>query len=108
MRNSLLGWCKSRLLTAGLLAITGAAGLWLWQALGDSIQMLALGSALLVLATVMICWQARVRDASRLRNALNAYAEREIARQGGRRLLHTIAAPSSSQPPVPSATRILA
>jgi hypothetical protein len=71
----------------GLLAVAGAAGLWLWQAHGANVP---LGPAvgLLALTVVLgVVWLYRVRAARRLFAALDAYAERELAR--AERRLHT-------------------
>jgi hypothetical protein len=71
---SSLGW------TSAFFGAGGAAGLWYWLAQGDRLQM-ALAVAGLALAAVLgIVWQVRARSASRFQAALDAFAEREIAR----------------------------
>ena len=94
MWNSLMRLCKSRLVTAALLVLSGAGGLWLWLAHGDSAFMLVLGAALLGLTAVAaVLWQARAREDGRLRSALDAYVEREIARHGRRHARQRMPAP---------------
>jgi hypothetical protein len=69
-----------------LLAVDGAAGLWMWQTRGTFVP---LWSAVVLLATAAVlgaAWLYRVRASRRLSAALNAYAEQELAR--ARRRLH--------------------
>jgi hypothetical protein len=64
----------------GLLAAAGVAGLWLWQthdtymSLGPAVGLLAPTAALGAV------WLYRIRAARRLFAALDAYAEKEVAR----------------------------
>jgi len=61
---------------AALLAVAGAAGLWLWQTQGAYVPL-----GLLALTAVLgAVWLYRVRAARRLFAALDAYAEKEVAR----------------------------
>lgn len=63
-----------------LLAAAAAAGLGLWQTLGGHAT-LPLAVGLLVLAAALgVFWLYRVRAARRFVAALDAYAERELAR----------------------------
>jgi hypothetical protein len=61
------------------LAAAGAVGLWLWLARGDGPAPLA-AAALVVAAPLLALWQRRARAARRWSAAVNAYADREIAR----------------------------
>jgi hypothetical protein len=73
-----------------LLAAAGAAGLWLWLTHGAYVP-LGLGLGLLAAtATVALFWLHRARAARRFRAALDAYAEKELARVERRpRVSHT-------------------
>src|SRR5262245_6175000 len=64
----------------GLLAAAGAVGLWLGQA--DAVDVLLPAAvALLALAAALgVGWLYRARKARRLLAALDAYAEKEVAR----------------------------
>jgi hypothetical protein len=68
-------------LPVALLAAAGAAGLWLWLTHGASVP-LRLGLGLLALtAAVALVWIYRARRAARrFWAALDAYAEKEMAR----------------------------
>jgi hypothetical protein len=68
----LVGW------SAALLA-AGAVGLWLWLARGDGPALLA-AEALAIAVPLLAVWLWRARSARRWSAAVNAYADREIAR----------------------------
>jgi len=71
---------RSLALFAALLGAAAVVGPWLWLAPGVSVPAL-LGSAVIALTAVFaIVWLFRLRAARRLIAALDAYAEREIAR----------------------------
>jgi hypothetical protein len=75
------------LLPAVFLELGGAVGIWL----GLTQESLLLAGAVLGLTAVLgIIWLARDRSARRLQLALNAYAEREIARTEQRRTLKSL------------------
>jgi hypothetical protein len=87
-------WLRGLALAAGL----AAAGVWLWQASGDPVQVLA---ALTVALTAVVgaFWQSRVESARRVR-VLDAYVERALARERGRgpRKTPAVAKASSDKP----------
>src|SRR5262249_11404134 len=63
-----------------LLAASGAAGLWLWLTQAEYVP---LGPAVVLLALAAVfgvVWLYRVRAESRFFAALDAYAEKELAR----------------------------
>jgi outer membrane protein assembly factor BamB len=66
----------------GLAVALAAAGVWLWQASGDPVQVVG---ALTVALTALVgaFWQSRVESARRLR-VLDTYVERALARERGR------------------------
>jgi predicted membrane metal-binding protein len=67
-----------------LLAVAGAAGLWVGQADGADVP-LRLAAGLLALAAALgVVLLFRARAARRLFAALDAYAEKEVARAGRR------------------------
>lgn len=69
---------------AALLAPAGAGGLW-WGLVGGDVPGLLAVSALALLVVLAVAGLLRVRAARRWRAAMNAYAEREIARAPRRR-----------------------
>ena len=69
----LVGW------SAAFLAAAGAVGLWLWLARGDGPALLA-AEALAIAVPLLAVWWWRGRAARRWRAAVNAYADREVAR----------------------------
>jgi hypothetical protein len=78
-RPAFLTW----LATCGLAAIPAAGivgGLQLWSADGRGWLALALVAVLALTSVLGIVWQTRARGMRRLRTAMDAYAEREIAR----------------------------
>jgi hypothetical protein len=75
------------LLPVVFLELGGAAGIWL----GLMHESMLLAGAVLGLTAVLgIFWLARDRSARRLQIALNAYADREIARAEQRRALKSL------------------
>jgi hypothetical protein len=64
---------------AAFLAAAGAVGLWLWLGQADGPAPLA-AAALVVAALLLAVWRRRARAARRWSAAVNAYADREIAR----------------------------
>jgi predicted membrane metal-binding protein len=62
-----------------LLATAALAGLWLWLAGNNSVQVLLASALLAVTVTLGIVWQSRARAARRLQAVVDAYAERQIA-----------------------------
>jgi hypothetical protein len=70
-----------------LLAAAGAAGLWLWQTHGADVPRWP-AAGLLALAALGVVWLYRIRAARRLFAALDAYAEKEVAR--AERRPHTV------------------
>jgi hypothetical protein len=70
---------------AALLAAAAAMGLWLWRAHGASVLLLSAVGLLTLTVALGVYWLDRIRGARRLRSALDAYAERELARAEGRR-----------------------
>ncbi len=71
----LVGW------SVAFLAAAGAVGLWLWLARGDGPALLA-AEALVIVVPLLAVWRWRARSARRWSAAVNAYAEREMARAG--------------------------
>jgi hypothetical protein len=67
------------------LGLAGAAGCWLWLAKGDRVQGLLAATALALTVISGVIWQWYVRAGRRRQAALDAYAEREIARAFDRR-----------------------
>jgi hypothetical protein len=65
---------------AALLGLGGTTSLWLWLTLGDGVQTLMASLVLALAAGLGLVWVRRTRAARRLQAALDAYAEREIAR----------------------------
>jgi hypothetical protein len=63
-----------------VLAVGALAGAWLWQAPDDPVQVLA-ALTLALAAVVGIFWHSRAQHARRWRTALDAYAERSLARE---------------------------
>lgn len=57
-----------------------AVALWAWLAEFNRVQLLLAAAALVPAAILGVVWQSRARAARRWRNALDTYAEREIAR----------------------------
>lgn len=68
-----VGW------SVAFLAAASAVGLWLWLAQGDGPALLA-AEALVIGVPLLAVWWWRGRAARRWSAAVNAYAEREIAR----------------------------
>ena len=64
---------------AAFLAAAGAVGLWLWLARGDGPALLA-AESLAIVVPLLAVWWWRGRAARRWSAAVNAYADREIAR----------------------------
>ena len=64
----------------GLLAAAGAMGLWSGQTHGAYVPLGAAVGLLALTAALGIFWLYRLRSARRLFAALDAYAERELAR----------------------------
>ena len=71
----------------GLLAAAGAAGLWLWQTHGASLPIGLAFGLLALTAALAVIWLYRIRASRRLIAALDAYAEKEVAR--AERRLHS-------------------
>jgi hypothetical protein len=69
---------------AALLGVGGAAGLWLWRAPGNGVQVLAAAGALALAAVAGMVWLTRARAARRWKAALDAYAAQEIVRASRR------------------------
>lgn len=65
---------------AALLGAGGAAGLWLWLAQRDSVQVSLASGALALTVVLGIIWQSRARSARRFQAALDAYVARELGR----------------------------
>jgi hypothetical protein len=84
---SLVGW------SAAFVAAAGAVGLWLWLARGDGPALLA-AEALVIAVPLLAAWRWRARAARRWSAAVNAYADREIAR--ARRLAARRQAPAAA------------
>ncbi len=59
---------------------TGAVSVWAWLADSISAQVMVAAAVLILAAVFGILWQSRARAARRLRAALDAFAEREMAR----------------------------
>ena len=69
-------WLRWAVLAVG----AAVAGVWLWRAEEDPVQVLAgLGLALAVVAGAL--WQSRVQAVQRWRTALDVYADRALARE---------------------------
>jgi hypothetical protein len=67
-----------------LVTSLGTVGLWFWLMKGNDVQRLLGAAALLLTATLGTVGLSRVRVARRFIAAVNAYAEREIARERSR------------------------
>jgi hypothetical protein len=78
----------SRAWPVGLLAAAGAAGLWLWQTPGTDVPVWPAVGLLAPTAALGVVWLSRIRAARRLFAALDAYAEKEVAR--AERQPHTV------------------
>jgi hypothetical protein len=65
---------------AAFLGVGAVAAAWFWLAPGGSVPGPAATAAVAAAALVGLVWQSRARSAGRLRSALDAYAEQEIAR----------------------------
>jgi hypothetical protein len=65
---------------AVLLGTAAALGIWLWLAWGDGVQVMLAATVLTATAVLAIVWQLRARAANRLQNAVDVFAEREMAR----------------------------
>ena len=81
-----------------LTVVLTAAGVWLWRASGDPVQVLA-ASALALTAVAGAFWQSRVASARRVGRILDAYVERTLARETGRELTKAPAAKASPTKP---------
>lgn len=77
--NSLGRKAVSLIWLTAFLGAGGAAGLWLGLA-QDSVQVLLAAMVLALTVVLGTVWHSRDRAARRLHAALEAYAEREIAR----------------------------
>jgi hypothetical protein len=75
---------KNRLRWAVLAVVLAAAGYWLWHRSEHPVQVLAV-LALALTAVAGAYWQSRVEAARRRRTALDAYAERALARERRRK-----------------------
>jgi hypothetical protein len=73
MTNNWLRWSM-------LAVVVAIAGFWLWQAFEDPVQEVA-ALALVLTAVVGAVWLSRLQAARRQRAALDAYAERALARE---------------------------
>jgi hypothetical protein len=65
--------------TFALLALDGAAGLWLWQTDGAYVPLWLVVGLLGLTAAFGVVWLYRVRTTRRFLAVLDAYAERELA-----------------------------
>ncbi|HZY90645.1 MAG TPA: hypothetical protein VFE78_37830 [Gemmataceae bacterium] len=65
---------------AAVLGAAGAVGLWSWLARGGGVQAPLAAAALAGAVLLGIVWQRHARATRRWNAAVNAYAEREIAR----------------------------
>src|SRR5262245_6616867 len=86
MRSRWMGLRQAMSLMGPIAMLAGsvAGGVWLWLDHGDNMGAMRLGARIVALSAVAaVVWQARARQ-SRLRQALDAYAAREIARHGRR------------------------
>jgi len=65
---------------AAFLGVTAAGGVWLWLARADTAYALRVSPVFAITATLGCVGVSRARTTTRWRGALDAYAEREIAR----------------------------
>jgi hypothetical protein len=70
----------SHLWPAALLGVGGAVGLWLWPTQGSAVRALPATAVFALTVVLGVLWQYRTRAARRWSAAVDAYAERELAR----------------------------
>src|SRR5262249_43263851 len=81
---------------AAALPVGVAVRPWSWPAEGPGWQVLVAGAAVALIMVLQFLWLYRARSAGRRQAALDAYAAREIVREGRRRALPLT---SDSRPP---------
>lgn len=84
MINNLIGHWMPRS-QVWLVTLPGAVGLWFWLTHGNDVERLLGAAAFFLTATLGTVGLSRARAARRFHAAVDAYAEREIDRERGRK-----------------------